>query len=338
MILPARLATAAKHDAWIAAILSVCVGWFLVHLLDKVRSVYPDLTIVEGYRKVFGKWMGNVLSFLLIAFLVLTAASYLVEIGAFMTTQFMPETPIQSILILFLSIIILGDRYGLDTIGRSAELFSPWVIFLLVFLLLFLFPEIRVKNVQPILEEGFKPVIKGSIPFIAYSFAELVVFMMFFPRVFQKDMIRRGFIWGTMGGGIVLIIVTLMAILNLGGVLTEMNRYPTYVLAGEINIANFLHRIEVIIAGIWFITIFIKLFLYFHASTLGLAQLLNIDDYHSLAYPLGVFLIPLCLVIFPNPSYFSDLVRAWPYLDYTFGVLFPLFLLIGARIHRRKAL
>ena len=38
-----------------------------------------------------------------------------------MTTQVMPETPIESFLILFAGILVMGLRLGLEVIARTAE-------------------------------------------------------------------------------------------------------------------------------------------------------------------------------------------------------------------------
>ncbi|GAA3313398.1 hypothetical protein GCM10020331_003420 [Ectobacillus funiculus] len=44
-----------------------------------------------------------------------------------MVTQVMPETPIAFIHALVLIAVIFGSRLGLEVIGRTSEVFLPWV-------------------------------------------------------------------------------------------------------------------------------------------------------------------------------------------------------------------
>lgn len=52
----------------------------------------------------------------------------------------------------------------------------------------------------------------------------------------------------------------------MGAEITARQVYPSYIFAKKINIAHFLERIEAIMAGIWFLTIFFKLTLCFYAQ------------------------------------------------------------------------
>jgi spore germination protein KB len=60
-------------------------------------------------EKVFGKWIGS--------------STTLFYVGNFMTTQVIPEMPIEAIHILFAGIVVMGLRLGLETIVRAAEIF-----------------------------------------------------------------------------------------------------------------------------------------------------------------------------------------------------------------------
>lgn len=60
------------------------------------------MTLVEIIEALLGKWLGKTISLLLIVTLFLSGpASALYDVGNFLTTQIMPETPAQSVNILF---------------------------------------------------------------------------------------------------------------------------------------------------------------------------------------------------------------------------------------------
>jgi spore germination protein KB len=319
LVAPSGLASEAKQDAWLAAILGVGGGLLFVWLYITLGNLYPEYNLIEYSEKILGRWLGKMVSLFFISYFFILSAFLLREIGDFMTTQIMPETPIQAIHILFLSIVIMGARLGLETLTRASEILLPWVIMLFLFLVIFLFPQFETTKIQPILAEGVKPVLRSTFTFLGLPFLELVVFLMIFPYVNRTKKAGKAFLVGTLLGGVVIIIITALSIFVLGADFTARNSYPSYVLAKKINVGDFLERLEAIVAGIWFITIFFKLTICFYATALGLTQTLKLQDYRPLLLPLGVLLIVLSLVVSPNFTYFHTFIATiWTPYSLTF--------------------
>lgn len=336
LVAPAGLASVAKQDAWIAAILGVGMSMFFVWLYNTLGKQFPNRTLAEYSEQILGKWVGKTVSLLFVSYFFILAALLLREIGDFMTTQIIPETPIQSIHIIFLGIVIMGTRIGLEPLSRASEIFFPWIIGLLFFLMIALTPEIDFRKMEPILEEGMKPVLRATFPFLGLPFLELVVFLMIFPYVNRTKEAGKAFFIGTLIGGIILILITMLTIFVLGPDFAARQMYPSYVLAKKINIADFLQRMEVIMAGIWFLTIFFKLTICFYASALGLAQTLKLRDYRILTFPLGMILVVLSLVASPHIVYFHTFIKEiWTPYSLTYGLFFPL-ILLGVTVIRKK--
>ncbi|MET3322437.1 UNVERIFIED_ORG: spore germination protein KB [Peribacillus simplex] len=337
LVIPSIVASEAKQNGWVSGIFSVAIAPLLVvFLYDALRKCYPDLTLVEYSQKILGKWLGIAISLLFISYFFISTATYLREIGDFMTSQIMPDTPIQVIMFLFMSIVLMSARLGLEPLARSAEILFPFVVILLSSLMILLLPEIKFQNLQPVWEGGLKPVIRGSIPFIVFPFIESVAVLMILPFVSQKDRIRKSLFVGQLLAGSVLIIITMLAILVLGVDLTAKEIYPSYKLAQKINIANFLTRLEAILAIIWFITIFFRFSLFFYVTVLGLAQTLKLQDYRPLVFPIGMILLVFTLIMAPNTVYYSNFILdIWPFYAMTFGFLLPLLLLTIAKVHKK---
>ncbi|MFU2018416.1 GerAB/ArcD/ProY family transporter [Peribacillus butanolivorans] len=337
LVIPSIVASEAKQNGWVSGIFSVAIAPLLVvFLYDALRKCYPDLTLVEYSQKILGKWLGIAISLLFISYFFISTATYLREIGDFMTSQIMPDTPIQVIMFLFMSIVLMSARLGLEPLARSAEILFPFVVILLSSLIILLLPEIKFQNLQPVWEGGLKPVIRGSIPFIVFPFIESVAVLMILPFVSQKDRIRKSLFVGQLLAGSVLIIITMLAILVLGVDLTAKEIYPSYKLAQKINIANFLTRLEAILAIIWFITIFFRFSLFFYVTVLGLAQTLKLQDYRPLVFPFGMILLAFTLIMAPNTVYYSNFILdIWPFYAMTFGFLLPLLLLTIAKVHKK---
>lgn len=337
LIVPAVLAEEAKQDAWIAALLGVGIGIFLVGLFIAVGNLIPSMSLVELMEELLGKWLGKAFSLTFIFFALVTASELLYFVGTFITTQIMPETPMQSINIIFACVVVMGVRLGIETLARSAELLFPLFVFLFLVFVIFVSPDVKFENIQPVLEADFKDLLRSAIYFISVFSLPTVVLLMVFPAsVNRPNEAKKTFFSGVIIAGVTLIIMIALSILVLGVTTTQMQTYPSYSLAKKINVGNFFQRVEIVMAGMWFISIFFKLSLYFYASVTGLAQTLNVKDYRFLTLPLGVVMVALSMLVHPNILHSLEYNReTWLSYVSTYGLFLPL-VLLGVYAFRRK--
>lgn len=330
LLTPGGLASEAKQDAWIAAILGSIVGLFFVWFYIIVGSRFGNLTLIDYSYKILGKWLGSVVSLLYVSFFLINCSTIVWFVGDFVTTQIMPETPIQFTNILIVAIVVIGTRLGLETFSRAGEILYPWVIGLFLILVFFAAKDIKPQNLQPSFEYGFKPILRGALLYASYSSMTLIVLMMIFPNNANNlKETKKSFLKGTLLGGIMIFIVTTLAILVLGHSITARSTFPTYILAKKVRLSTFLQRIESVIAILWLITIYYKILLYFYGGVLGLAQILKLKDYRPLTLPMGMIIVILSLVVFPNSTY-SMVWTSTTWIPYilTYGFFLPLFLLV----------
>lgn len=337
LIAPSIATSAAKQDVWISMCISLAVGLAMVGLMAILADKFPRQSPIEYARSLFGTKLGSVIGLLLLIYFGYEIISFMVEIGGVLTTQIMPETPVAAVELLFMAVIVLAVRLGLETTARTGELLFPWFVLLFSFLIIFLLPNIKSDNLLPILAKGWKPIVEGSMALISYPFAELLCFLMIAPSVAQQGSLMKPLLTGTFIGGVMLLIIMLMSILVLGPALVEMKIFSTYNLAQKISIGDFLERLEAILAFIWFVTIFFKTALYFYAINLGAAQWLKLKNYRVLTLPFAMILLALSRASVPNSVYYNDvIVRFWPFLDLTFGLLLPLAMLGVYALRRRR--
>lgn len=336
LFIPGMVAQITKQDAWIAAILGVGVSLLLVLLYNAVGSIAPTMTLVAAIEKILGKWLGKMVTIAFLFFTLMVSSELLYSIGSFMKIQVMPETPLVAFHLLFISVIIIGVNYGLETIARSAEVIFPFFILLFVLTAFLLAHNIEIQNVQPIFETNLKSMIYGILLFVSiFSFSPIVLLMFFPVAVNNPQQGKKAFLKGTLIAGILLIITTLLTVVVLGGKEASQLMYPTYSLAKRIEIGNFIQRLEMIVAFIWIVTLFFKLILYFFATVVGLAQLVNIKNYRPLTLPLGLLIVALSVIVHPSVIHSIEYNKgAWLSFGATFGVFLPLFLLIVAKFRK----
>ncbi|WP_028610602.1 GerAB/ArcD/ProY family transporter [Paenibacillus harenae] len=337
LVIPAPLAADAGQHAWIAAIVGWLLGLLVVVLYVSLGKLFPQMTFIAYIEHTFGKWLGKPISLFFIFFSFVTSSIVLYYIGNFMTTQIMPETPIGAFVILFAGIVLMGLRLGLEVLARTAEILFPWFLLLFTTLTLFLIPEIEIQKIRPIIEIGFKPVIRAALVFAGTASLPMVVFLMIYPMSLnEKKGAGKAFYTGTLIGGIFIIIITFLSVSILGAELSAKNMYPSYALSKKINVGNFIQRVEILMAGLWFLTIFFKATFYAYGFISGIAQVFGCKDYRPFVIPCGMIMIAFSLVVYPDVVYMSDF-ESTVYIPFVIsaGLLLPLFVLITGLIRKR---
>ncbi|QYR22793.1 endospore germination permease [Paenibacillus sp. sptzw28] len=302
IVIPTIMASQAKQDAWISSIVGMAAGVLLVLLYSALGRLYPGKDLVEISKEAFGKWLGSLVSLLWFLYAFILSSLALRSLGEFLKSTMIPETPVEAIFIVYLCIVVIGVRYGISNIARTVDVFFPWVIGLVILFAVMLVPDIEISRLEPVYGEGIQSILKGAYPHIAFPYLELILLLIVYPKVKHSKAAGRAFLRGTLLGGSVITLVTGLSILVLGAESTASDIFSSFELAKEIEIGGFIQRVEVIIAAIWFITIFFKLVLVFYITVLSLSQTLNLSEYRTISLPLGLLFYASGVLIAPNIS------------------------------------
>ncbi|WP_435367908.1 GerAB/ArcD/ProY family transporter [Paenibacillus lutimineralis] len=305
LIVPSSVTTIARQDAWIACLVGLAIGILMLCMFNLLTKLYPQLNLVQMMEAVFGKWLGKLIALLVVVSLFITGPSpALYFTSNFITTQIMPETPTQAINILFVVVIIMGARLGLETIARSSELmFFPFIILFISFVILIL-NQTQTENILPVMENGMRPIWSASLDFMVTVLLPHITLLIFHSSAVNKPKeARRALLIGSAMGGMAITLIVALAILVFGPDIIISSMYPSYLLAQKINIGNFLQRIEVIMAIMWYTTLFIRIAIYIFFTAISLTYIFNLRNYRPLVMPLGMILVSLSEIVYPNASF-----------------------------------
>ncbi|PWW00771.1 spore germination protein KB [Paenibacillus cellulosilyticus] len=330
LIAPSNLAYVAKQDGWIAAILGIALVAISVFLYEALAKRYPTLTFTAMIEVIVGKWIGKLISLLVFSYLFLLTAFLVRVAGNFITTQILPETPIEAVIVILLAVIVAAVAYGIETIARASEMLFFPVLILLVLLVLFLLPESKPENLLPMLERGPKPIILSG--FYLFTLQEVAVFLMLYPNVSKPEKIRIAMLKGILVGGIAVILTTTFCLLVLGTQLTERNIFASYSLAKKISVAQFL-RVDAFMAIIWLIALFFKAAISYYGASIALTETLGLRRYRVLILPLSMLVMWLSIVVYQNIVEFLNFTPAiWSLYCTCFVVVLPLLLIMIDRL------
>ncbi|MGR6902810.1 MULTISPECIES: GerAB/ArcD/ProY family transporter [Lysinibacillus] len=338
LIIPASIASEVKQDAWIVATIGTLLSLFLIKLYIILSNKMENLSIVEVTEKFLGNIVGKFISLCFVLLTLLSSGELLYFIGNFLQTEVMPETPPVVFTILFNFIILFAVYQGIEVFARTLEILFPIFLFIFITFLFFVSPQIDIRNIQPIFEVSVPPLIYSVLHFMGLFSFPLIVLLMIFPSAINNLQTgKKGFYIGTLVGGFIITAFIALTILVLGVTNTSLRTFPSYTLAQKISIGDFLQRIEIIMAFMWMVTIFVRSFIYFYASLIGIGQMLKLKDHRPLILPLGMVSIGLSQVVHANIIH-SDIYnqQTWPLAIGVFATLLPLILLLVARFRRLK--
>ncbi|MEK5405069.1 MULTISPECIES: GerAB/ArcD/ProY family transporter [Paenibacillus] len=336
LVYPSLITSISKQDAWISSLLSIPAGLAVLLLLLRVHQLYPDLTFVQLCQRILGPWLGALISIWYLFHLMMNSAIYLREVGDFMNSQTYVMTPLPVINLLLILVLMWGMYMGLEPIARTAQILFPLCLAFALFLILCLLPQCDSQQLKPIMEQGIPKIMEGSLFALSYPFGELAFLLMIFPYVSKKPGLKKSVLLSGLTASILLSVLLLVSLMVLGPFVTEHSVYTSYTLSKKINIGNFLQRIESMMSTAWIITTFVKTILHFYAFTLGITQLLRLNNVRTFLGPSFMILFGLIIVSAPNITYYLDtIVNAWIYWDLTDSVVLPSLLLIVYKLRSK---
>ncbi|MEK4004760.1 GerAB/ArcD/ProY family transporter [Paenibacillus sp. FSL H3-0333] len=322
LVIPSGLAHTAREDAWIASLASLMINLIMVVLYLFIARLHPGRHLFEIHEAAFGKWPGKIISLLYLFYFFILTGTLLGDLGFFISSEIMPETPIEAIQIAFLFAAVMSASMGVIILARLGELLFPWVVFLFLILVLTLIPQIEWNHIKPVLEGGIRPVFQAGGQ--AAMFQELIVMMTFLPLVHKRSSGEKAFLWGTITGGAALLLIVLLSILILGIEQTENSTFPAFALAKTINIGNILQRVEGILITIWVLTFFIKISLLYLSILKGIQTVFRVKSPGHLIYPLAVLFLIIAWSTYINTVYVNNIIgTVWGKFAFLFLVLIP---------------
>lgn len=282
----------AKQDAWIAVAIAMVLGAGLTAFYIFMLKKLPGKNLFEILQFCFGKPLGNIIGLSYILYFIYMAAMVLRDFLELMTTTIFENTPIEAIAFSMILVIIYLLYLGLEVFGRTTEIFIPYIFsFILLIGLAILFSgEMEYKNLQPVLAEGFGPILKTVFPgIITFPFGEIVAFMVIIPYASKLEKAGKVCIIAVLCSGVIIIYDMLIQIATLGVSTKERVNFPLLSAAREISLMAFIERVDLIIVFIVMFGILVKTGVFFYGGLRGLEILIK-KPYRTMAFPVGMII------------------------------------------------
>lgn len=327
----------AGKDTWLALLLAGVLCVPLVLLYARISTLYASKNLFDIIYQVFGEELGWAVTLVATAYCFGLGTMVLRDFPEFAHTTSLLNTP-KLILALLLGLTCAYlTRLGAGALGKSGILFSTAVALVALVILLLLAPNMDLRNLQPVLADGWKPVALGAAKFIGAPFGETVLLLCVFCNQKADQKKRKPFLLGLLLGGAYLAVSVLRNILTLGAGNFSSLYYPSYSAVGTIEIGEFFQRIEVVVACYLLLCDIIKIAVAMYAACLGLSKLLRVADYRKLVTAVSLLMIACSMLPFQSTMQFFSWSPAFLSVSAVFSLGLPVIFWTYGEIKRKSA-
>lgn len=337
LFIPAITAQKAGHDAWLATFAGSLFGLVPLSLVIWLGHRHPQQTIYQYSETILGRYLGKLAGVAYIWLFLHISTLVVRQFAEFLTTAFMPRTPLSVFILSILFIAALAARSGLEAIARMNEFIILLVVGSLLTVITFSLPEWQpANNLLPFLARGIMPVLEGALVPASWH-GEIITLAVILPYLTRPKS-------GLVSGGAAIIASAMLITLGVIGALslfgpqlTAAFRFPLHFFVRTIDIAEILTRFEVVVMVTWVAGVFIKTSVILYCTALGVGQVFGLSEYRSTVLPLGIIMAVLSVTQFDNVvelvAFLSD---TWPLYSISIFYLGLPSLLLAASFFRGK--
>jgi len=324
---------AAKQDAWIAIIIAYSWAIILLLIFSRILSLYPGKDLFDILQIVMGKFIGKIISILMIWFVFHDGALIMRNLSDFTNTLVFTNTPVIVPMAFFTILLIWGLKEGIEVIGRWSEFFIWIVILLFIIYTTLSLSEMDINRLKPILNGGVTPLLKGTFSCFSYPFGEIVVFTMVFSNISKIKNYSKTFMVGLGLGGLIIFIATLCNLLVLGSETISRVYFPSILAISLIHVGQMFQRMEMGAILVFLVCVFVKAIICLFAVCNGISKVFGFNDYRFIATPVTLLMFNFSTFVYISTMEMSAWTAiAWPYYSFFFEVIIPLVVFILVEI------
>jgi spore germination protein KB len=299
-VLPGPVIDVAGNDAYLAPMLatlpSIVSAWLFVHLSRRHGWAGPT----EYLRTVFGNVAGTAVAAVYLVFFLVVTASVGQEIPKVVGAVIMPMTPQLAFVVPTALAAAYVAYLGLENFGRLAQLVVPLLMLVLVAVPLADVQQADFGYVLPILNNGWRPVLRGMAFPMAIRGEGAVLFAFLLPH-FKSP--RRGFragVWTTcllgllLGYNVVFILSVFSPRFAAGLAL------PSLELARMARLSRAVEHLEAAVLGPWLLALTFKVAFYVCILSRGLAEVIRLTDWKTVVLPVSATVAALGMYLYPS--------------------------------------
>ena len=256
-LLPASVTEHAGSAAWVSGALSILPALLLTAMLTLLLKSFPQgVGISDILPLILGDLGGKLLLFIWSLWLVFHSG-FLLRSGAdrFIATIYPTAKP-GFFMIITAAVCTIAATGHVKPLARSAEMFRPLLLFVMLTVLLFSLENVEPTFLLPVTAKDIPPILKG-LPLAAEAVSVALVTMGFLAKYTHHEERSPKLIFWLMGVTVLNILLCAVSVGCLGKTYTTALAYPFFVMARDLSILSGVERIESLVVGLWLLPDFV---------------------------------------------------------------------------------
>ncbi|XEC92695.1 GerAB/ArcD/ProY family transporter [Paenibacillus tarimensis] len=336
--IPNPLIAKAQNGAWLSLLISGGAGLLLLACVLYLYRRYPELTFVQYSNKLIGVWPTAVIAALPISFMLHMSTGIALDIGLFMRSSMLRETPIYAFSFLTLLVAALTVRAGVEVMARMFLLIMIPVVLFVGFVLLLAMKDYDPSLLFPVMPQGIKPVLNGAFFSYGFPYAEVFLFAMLLPFSRKSDTVKVNRIMVvTLTANIVVLCISTVCTIMVFGPMAGMKKYSLYELARTIEVQEIITRIESMIGLSLIAGSYMKSTITLYVLSIFVSHLFRLKNERAIALPLALVIFLNTLVGFDSDMQWVEMVSIVHPVWVTFAYVLPLLLVTAAALFRKPS-
>ncbi|WP_240472974.1 GerAB/ArcD/ProY family transporter [Paenibacillus sanguinis] len=283
----------AKQDSWIAMSIGALAGFLLLLVFLWIQQRSPRSSWMNILQHGFGRIAGTAVGALYCLYFAYESMRNVRDLGELTKLAVLPHTPMYLTMLIFVSIGGYAISKGAEVVFNLPELLLPFVMlsYAVLIALLLTFGNVDFTNLQPVLEQGFLPVVQVALPdIVSFPFGQMLVFLMIWPLWNQRGVPVKSTLLGYFVVSLFLIFMNVLNMAILGPAIATTSQFPFLKSARTLSHFLFIERLDLIVTSLLFYGLLMKMTLFFFCAVRGMAQLTQRSD--------KLWVIPFALLIY----------------------------------------
>jgi spore germination protein len=308
--LPQVMSQVTNQNTWLVPILVFPI-FFLIFFLCLEKNIVPFHN--SRLDKAFTILVG--------VFLILVYIRDLRLFIDYVSSYLLPTTPIEVISVVLTLTLLYVSAAGLEVIARITVI--QFIVLAVVVLIapILVLNELDVRNIIPIINnEHIGNLAKSSYLFVPWM-GEALISCYLVRFISNQKGAKKGALLGVSLGFLLISIVITVDLAVLGEKIVSAATYPTLIMVQEINITDFLDRLDLILVTIWMPTLFSKLALALYCIFHTLFPLQD-EGAKLIMTPVSLFLGSLAIILFEsNTMHLEFTFQTWTVIGLVLEIL-----------------
>ncbi|WP_440113861.1 GerAB/ArcD/ProY family transporter [Paenibacillus sp. QZ-Y1] len=319
----------AEQHAYLSYIPVLLVLVLSLWMLSRVQRRFPkqDLfgALVERHP-----FLGRMTGLLYILFFFFIFARDIRLIGDYVSITLLETTPISIVALSLLVMAVFIVRGGLGSLIGMSELYVTLFLLISMIVPFMLIQQINMDNLMPYFDVDVVGVGKGS--WYIFSFFGEVVALPFVIK--DSDFQFKSVFWGITISALLMMLILIETITSIGVPIASRLVYPSYELARQLQISDFLDRFDLALAAATLPAMITKIAFDLYFVCWGLKRMIPKVSGKVMTGPVALVGFVCAFWFFRSAIQLFRFTREWTWIAIVFEVLFPLILFMF--LHPRK--